>query len=83
MSKFECQINAKFLNVKLPAHRAGPFDKAHGPEQVEGLPGKAYHFTLCPFLPAGRQGPRLSRFGGTGHVPVKYAPIGLWNLDFI
>jgi len=26
---------------------------------------------LCPFLPAGRQGPCLSRFGGTGHVPAR------------
>jgi len=33
----------KFHNriVKLPAYRAGPFDKAHGPEQVEGLAGHA------------------------------------------
>ena len=70
-------------NSEAPRPRAGPFDKAirqvhggesnrtaHGPEQVEGLPGKVYHFILCPFLPAGRQGPRLSRFGGTGHIPV-------------
>jgi hypothetical protein len=52
--------------VKLPAHRAG-------------LPGNEISFLLCPFLPAGRQGPRLSRFGGTGHLPVK----GLWLKDSI
>jgi hypothetical protein len=54
--------NSKFaiypLRVKLPAHRAG-------------LPGMVYQLYLCPFLPAGRQGTRLSRFGETGHVPVK------------
>jgi hypothetical protein len=48
----------KNFNVKLPAHRAG-------------LPEEEVSFILCPFLPAGRQGPRLSRFGGTGHVSVK------------
>ena len=48
----------KSSNVKLPAHRAG-------------LPEEEVLFILCPFLPAGRQGPRLSRFGGTGHVPAK------------
>ncbi len=34
--------------MKPPAHRAG-------------LPEKEVSFILCPFLPAGRQGPRLSR----------------------
>jgi hypothetical protein len=28
--------------------RAGPFDKAHGPEQVEGLPGKVYRLYGSP-----------------------------------
>ena len=27
--------------VKPPAHRAGPFDKSHGSELVEELPGHA------------------------------------------
>jgi len=43
--------------VKLPAYRAGPFDKAHGSELVEELPGhavasrmraKEISFILCP-----------------------------------
>jgi len=47
-------------------HRAGPFDRALGPEHVEGLPGEKVSFILCPR-------PRRSRFGGTGpgHVPVE------------
>ena len=49
------------FKVKLLARRAGPFDRAHGSEHAEELPGKAYHFILCPFLPAGRQGPRGAR----------------------
>ncbi len=45
--------------VKLSARRAQ-------------LPGKELYFKLSPFLPAGRQGPRLFRFGGTGHLPDKH-----------
>jgi hypothetical protein len=37
---------------------------------MAGLPEEEVSFILCPFLPAGRQGPRLSRFGGTGHISV-------------
>ena len=37
--------------VKLSAHRAGPFDRAHGPERAEGLPGKVLLFVLCPLTP--------------------------------
>jgi hypothetical protein len=40
--------------VKLPAPRAG-------------LPEEEISFILCPFLPAGRQGPRLQA-GLAGHV---------------
>ena len=36
-----------------------------------GFPARYFHFILCPSLPAGRHGPRLSRFGRTGHSPVK------------
>ena len=35
-------------NVKLPGHRPG-------------LPGRVVSFHVVPLLPAGRQGPRLSR----------------------
>jgi len=31
---------------------------------------KEISFIVCPFLPAGRQEPGLSRFGGMRHVPV-------------
>jgi len=50
--------------VKLPAHRAGPFDRTHGSELVEELPGhavasrmraKEVSFILCPLA---------------GHIPV-------------
>jgi hypothetical protein len=53
-----------FHIVKLPAHpvRTG--------QARRGFPERQFHFILCPFLPTGRQGPCLSRFGGTGHVPV-------------
>jgi len=57
--------------VKLPACGAGPFDRTHGSELVEELPGEEVSFILCPLLPAGRYGPRLCRFGGTGHVPAR------------
>ena len=33
------------IGVKLPGHRPGPFDEAHGPEHVEGLPGKVISFS--------------------------------------
>jgi hypothetical protein len=37
--------------------------------------GRYFRFILCPFLPAGRQGPafkgRPPRAGLTGHLPVK------------
>jgi hypothetical protein len=71
--------------VKLPADRAG-------------LPEEQVSFILlCPFLPAlytmlgsgpaGRQGSRLSRFGGTGHVPVtiltKESVIKIDTIDFM
>jgi len=40
-----------------------------------GFPVRYFPFVLCPFLPAGRQGPafkgRLSRAELTRHVPVK------------
>ena len=51
--------------MKLSAHpvRTG--------QARQGFPGEEIPFVLCPFLDADRQGPRLSRFGGTGHVPVK------------
>ena len=52
--------------MKLPGHRAG----LPGHAVASGLRAKENSFILCSFLPAGRQGPRLSRFGGTGHVPV-------------
>jgi len=48
--------------MKLPAHRAG-------------LPGKVISFYIVPLPAYRRQGPRLSRFGGTGHVPVKSPPL--------
>ena len=44
--------------MKLPAFacrrqaQAGPFDKAQGPEQVEGLPGRVLSF-IVPLDPAG------------------------------
>ncbi len=37
--------------MKLPAHRAGLFDRTHGPEHAEGLPGKVLSFILCPLTP--------------------------------
>jgi hypothetical protein len=40
--------------------------EAHGPEQVEGLLGKVASSILCPFLPAGRQGPRSEERGLRG-----------------
>jgi hypothetical protein len=45
-TKSEIRLNQVMPNVKLRAHRAG-------------LPGNEISFLLCPFLPAGRQGPRL------------------------
>ena len=44
-----------------------------------GFPERNDHFILCPFLPAGRQGPRLSRQSGTGHLPVsgENVPLGV------
>ena len=39
--------------VKLPAGRAGPFDRALGPEHFEGLPGNDLLFHIVP-LPACR-----------------------------
>jgi len=44
-----------------------------------GFPAMYYHFILCPFLPAGRQGPRLSRQSGTGHVPVTNFVLDAFN----
>jgi hypothetical protein len=37
--------------VKLPAHRAGPFDRALGPEHFEGLPGNDLLFHIVPLDP--------------------------------
>ena len=67
-----------FEDSEAPRAKAGPFDKAirqvhggesnrtaHGPEQVEGLPGKVYY--IVP-LPACRQ---AGKAGIAGHVPVK------------
>jgi hypothetical protein len=42
------------MTVKLPAHRAGLFDRALGPEHVEGLPAKVISFHIV-HLPACRQ----------------------------
>ena len=56
-------------NSKCEARRAqGIASRAGSGEQGAS---KGSFVPLCPFLPAGRKGPRLSRFGGTGHVPAK------------
>ena len=54
----------------------GPFDRALGPEHVEGLPGKVISFYIAP-LPACRQAgtplaslPAAGEAGLAGHVPV-------------
>ncbi len=55
---------------EAPARRAGPFDKTHGPEHAEGLPGKVLSFILCHIVPLD---PVYPAHGGTGlavHVPV-------------
>jgi hypothetical protein len=46
---------------------AGPFDRALGPEHVEGLPGKVISFHIVPLHPAYR---RAGKAGLAGHVPV-------------
>ena len=56
------------LYVKLPAHRAG----LPGHPVASRMRAKEVSFILCPFLPAGRQGPHLSRLSGTGHVPANW-----------
>jgi signal transduction histidine kinase/putative methionine-R-sulfoxide reductase with GAF domain len=56
-------------NLKLPAHRAEPFDKAHGPEQVEGLPGKVHDYIVPPVVGSNRLDPAY-KAGPEGHVPV-------------
>ena len=46
----------------------GPFDRAHGPEYIEGLPGKVVSFHIVPLDPA------YAAKGGAGlvgHVPAK------------
>ncbi len=65
--------------VKLPGHSGAR-------QACRGFPGarsgereaskKEVMFSLCPFLPAGRQGPRPSRVGGTGHLPAQETK---WN----
>ncbi len=52
--------------MKLHGHRPG----LPGHVVASGKRAKEISFQLCPFLPAGRQEPRLSRFGGKGHLPV-------------
>jgi hypothetical protein len=50
--------------MKLHAHKVGPFDKSHGSELVEELPGgkfRSYRAPSC--LPVSRD--------PAGHVPVK------------
>ena len=37
--------------VKLPAHSAGPFDRAHGPEYVEWASRKGDFFYIVPLDP--------------------------------
>ncbi len=59
--------------VKLPGHRPGPFDKAHGPERAEGLPGKVISFHIVPLDPACEA--RLA-----GHVPVKTLYFSLYAI---
>ena len=60
----------------------GRSTKAHGSERVEELLGKVASFILCPFLPAGRQGPRSEERGlrGTFRSRVGYQD---YNLDKI
>ena len=55
----------KFENpkVKLPAHSAGPFDRAHGPEYVEWASRKGDFFYMVPLDPAYP--------ARTGHLPVR------------
>jgi len=50
--------------LKLPGHRPGPFDKALGPEHVEGLPGNVISFYIVSLDPA-------HSAGLAGHVPVR------------
>ena len=53
--------------VKLPSH---PVRTGRG---TAGLPGNVISFILCPFLPAGRQIPRLQGRDGarSGHLKVQ------------
>ncbi len=48
-------------NGKLPGHRPGPFDRTHGPEHAEGLPGKVFSFHIVPLDP-------VYKAGLAGHV---------------
>jgi hypothetical protein len=51
--------------VKLSAHRAGPFDRAHGPEHAEWASREGFIIHIVPLDPA------YSALGGTGPLPVK------------
>jgi len=53
--------------MKLPGHRPRPFDRAHGSELVEELPGNVVSFHIVPLDPA-------YKAGLTGHVPVTGRP---------
>ena len=58
------------IGVKLPGHRPGPFDGAHGSEHAEELPGKVISCYIVPlypaYLPTGRQARRALNRAGTG-----------------
>ncbi len=49
--------------MKLSDHRPGPFDRAHGPEYAEGLPGNVISFHIVPLDPA-------YKVGSERHIPV-------------
>jgi hypothetical protein len=51
-------------SLKLPALKGGAFDRALGPEHVEGLPGKVACFYIVPLNP-------VLKDGACGHVPVR------------
>ena len=50
--------------MKLPAHKAGPFGKAHGPEYIEWASREESFLHIVPLNPA-------YMAGLAGHVPAK------------
>jgi competence protein ComEA len=60
--------------VKLPAYRARPFDRSHGSELVEELPGKLLSVILCPFtppIPLWREGACFGQKPNERRIPIK------------